>query len=474
MVFSSSIFIFYFLPASLLAYYFAPARIKNLIIVLCSIFFYAWGAPKYVLMVLIAMSADFVIAHLIHRSEGRRKRLIFIGGLSVNVGLLLFFKYGNFFADNLNETLSLFGYQPIAFFKIALPIGISFFTFHEISYLIDVYRGEKPPLKNFTDYAVYILFFPQLIAGPIIRFNEIADQIQNRTNNETFDNRLIGFFRFVIGLSKKVLIANVMGQQADIIFSMPTAEISVFTSWMGAIAYTFQIYFDFSGYSDMAIGIARMMGFVFPENFNSPYIAKSITEFWTRWHITLGRWMRDYLYIPLGGSRVKTKARLYFNLCTVFLLSGLWHGASWNFIVWGAFHGLFLILDRVFLLELFKKIGNFPSIAFTFFITVIGWVFFRSETLPDAVAYLGRMFSLENTGVNLSLNSQFWTVLLFAAIFSFSTSLSLGAKFESKIYSAQYSMRRFYYMSAVCAVLFVFSVANITSSGFNPFIYFRF
>ena len=207
-----------------------------------------------------------------------------------------------------------------------------------MSYLIDVYREEKPPLEKVTDYAVYILFFPQLIAGPIIRFNEIADQIQNRKSNETIDNRLVGFFRFVIGLSKKVLIANVLGREADIIFNLPQSEVSTYTAWIGTLAYTFQIYFDFSGYSDMAIGMARMMGFVFPENFNNPYISRNITEFWRRWHMTLSRWMRDYLYIPLGGSRVPSKWRLYFNLCFVFIISGFWHGAAWNFIAWGAFH----------------------------------------------------------------------------------------------------------------------------------------
>jgi len=474
MVFSSSLFLFYFLPAVLFSYYFAPTKIKNLVIVLFSLFFYAWGAPKYVLMVLIAMTMDYVFAHQIYLSEGKKRKWILTLGLSINIGLLLFFKYANFFVINLNETLSLFGHRPVSFFKVALPIGISFFTFHEMSYLIDVYRKDKPPLKKFTDYAVYILFFPQLIAGPIIRFNEISDQIQNRSSNETIENRLIGFFRFVIGLSKKVLIANVVGQQADIIFSIPNADLSTLNCWIGAIAYTFQIYFDFSGYSDMAIGIARMMGFVFPENFNNPYISKNITEFWTRWHMTLGRWMRDYLYIPLGGNRVKTKARLYFNLSIVFIISGFWHGAAWNFIFWGVFHGVFLILDRLFLIKIFEKIGRLPSIIFTFLITIIGWVFFRSESLKQALFFIKRMFLYHSSDKHLAINSQFWTIMLFALFFSFITTSKWGEIVERKIFTNNYSSQRFIIMSLVCFILFIISVGNITSSGFNPFIYFRF
>jgi len=263
--------------------------------------------------------------------------------------------------DNLNGILESLGMTAVHWTKVVLPIGISFFSFQKLTYSVDVYRKVHGPLNRVTDYAMYILMFPQLIAGPIVRFNEIADQIEDRRNNETAENRLTGFFRFIIGLAKKVLVANVLGEQVDMIFAMDAAEITMGLSWIGIVAYAFQIYFDFSGYSDMAIGIGRMIGFDFPENFNNPYVSQSISEFWRRWHMTLGNFMKNYLYIPLGGNRVSTN-KMYFNLWVVFLISGLWHGAAWTFVIWGAFHGLFLILDRLFLLKVYKKIGKVPSI----------------------------------------------------------------------------------------------------------------
>ena len=474
MVFSSSIFILAFFPIALLSYFLTNKKYKNLVIVLFSLLFYAWGAPKYVFMILGTMMIDFYFAHFIYEAVGKKKQVFLALALSINIGLLLFFKYANFLVFNLNHTLHFFGYNPIHFIEVALPIGISFFTFHEMSYLIDVYRNEKPPLTKITDYAVYILFFPQLIAGPIIRFHEIADQIQNRKNNETIDNRLIGFYRFVIGLSKKVLIANVLGKEADLIFGMQADQLNTTLAWVGTLAYTFQIYFDFSGYSDMAIGMARMMGFVFPENFNNPYISQNITEFWRRWHMTLSRWMRDYLYIPLGGNRVKSKFRLYFNLSFVFLISGFWHGAAWNFIAWGAFHGFFLILDRIFLIKWLEKIGKIPSLIFTFLITMIGWVLFRSTSIDMAMLFIKKMFAFNFSISEVSFNPQFWTILILAALISFITISKFGLKLESYIYYTHYSVRRIYTMSAFCIILIIFSLGGITSSGFNPFIYFRF
>jgi alginate O-acetyltransferase complex protein AlgI len=474
MVFSSSLFILYFLPAALIAYYLVDKKYKNLVIVAFSIFFYAWGAPKYLFMVLAAMVMDFFFANQIHKHQGKTKKYYLIAALSVNLGLLLYFKYFNFFIDNANEALSMFGFQQHQFLKVALPIGISFFTFHEMSFLIDVYRNVKKPLKSITDYALYILFFPQLIAGPIIRFNEIADQIENRGNNENIDNRLTGFFRFVIGLSKKVLIANVLGKEADIIFSMQPGDLTTYTAWIGIIAYTFQIYFDFSGYSDMAIGMAKMMGFIFPENFNNPYISRNITELWRRWHMTLSRWMRDYLYFSLGGNRVNSKARLYFNLALVFIISGFWHGAAWNFVIWGAFHGFFLILDRIFLIKILDKIGKWPSIAFTFILTMIGWVFFRSETLGYALRFLKKMFFVKLDGISLHFSYEFWTFLIIALLISFSTAFKFGRFLESTLYSNIFKIRGYIVMTIICLVLFVISLSSITSSGFNPFIYYRF
>jgi len=381
MVFSSNLFLLYFLPSFLIVYYIIPRKLKNLFTLLASIFFYAWGAPDFIFIVLAAIIIDFYIVDIMHKSTLLKAKRILLGiSVLINIGLLAYFKYANFLVENFNEILSLLGYEPINWASVALPIGISFFTFQKLTYSVDVYRKVHTPLKRVTDYAMYILMFPQLIAGPIIRFNEIADQIENRRAFETIDAKLLGFFRFVVGLSKKVLIANVLGEQVDKIFSMTPIDISTPLAWIGVVAYSFQIYYDFSGYSDMAIGIGKMIGFKFPENFNNPYISLNITEFWRRWHMTLGRWMRDYLYIPLGGNKV-SKPRLYFNLWVVFLISGLWHGAAWNFVVWGAFHGFFLIADRMFLIKLTKPLGKFTNIILTYFITLIGWVLFRADTL---------------------------------------------------------------------------------------------
>jgi alginate O-acetyltransferase complex protein AlgI len=314
--------------------------------------------------------------------------------------------------------LNTLGFENIKWTKVALPIGISFYTFQTLTYSIDVYRGVHVPLKNPFQYLVYIMLFPQMIAGPIVRFNQIADQIADRKHLESIDNKLLGAFRFGIGLAKKVLIANVLGAEADAAFAASEAELTSGLAWVGIIAYTFQIYYDFSGYSDMAIGMGRIMGFKFPENFNNPYISQSITEFWRRWHMTLGSWMRDYLYIPLGGSRVKTQRRMYFNLWFVFLVSGLWHGAAWNFVLWGAFHGFFLILDRLFFLKVSKKIGKYPSILITFFITVIGWVLFRAESWDQLVFYLEAMFGFNQLSI-YAYSSKFWTMLAIGIFFAF-------------------------------------------------------
>ena len=393
----------------------------------------------------------------------------------INLGLLLYFKYANFFIENLNATLESIGINSIKWTDILLPIGISFYTFQTLTYSIDVYRGHHKPLKKLSDYLLYIMSFPQMIAGPIVRFNSIADEIVSR--KEIVDDKLYGFIRFCIGLAKKVLIANVMGQQADLIMNQPIENITPLASWVGILAYTFQIYFDFSGYSDMAIGLGKMMGFTFPENFDNPYNAKSITEFWRRWHITLGQWMRDYLYIPLGGNKVNSKTRLYLNLWLVFLISGLWHGASWNFVIWGAFHGLFLIFDRLFLLKLYTKVGSFLSVLITFIVVVIGWVFFRIETFKGATNYIKKMFGLANNNMAeaLALNKEFITIFFLALIFSFIGSFKFGKSIEEHIYyKTTPSLMWFVTMIIISVVLFVLSVSSISADGFNPFIYFRF
>jgi len=328
------------------------------------------------------------------------------------------------------------------------------------------------PLSRVTDYALYILMFPQLIAGPIVRYNEIAAQLVDRRAHETINNRLTGFFRFVVGLSKKVLIANVLGEHVDEIFALGGDQVNSLTAWCGVIAYSFQIYFDFSGYSDMAIGIGRMIGFRFPENFNNPYISQSITEFWRRWHMTLGRFMKDYLYIPLGGNRVST-GRMYFNLWVVFVISGFWHGAAWNFVIWGIFHGLFLVADRVFLLKTHKAIGKLPSIIITYFIVLISWVFFRAETLPEATEYLQKMFAF-TAGESYYFDNKFLFMMGIAVFFSFWGGFKAIERWQERLFAEEQKNRAIILMSLFSIIFFIISLAAISSSGFNPFIYFRF
>ncbi len=405
---------------------------------------------------------------------GKKKKIYLIASVLFNLGLLAYFKYANFFVENVNALVATWGAHGIKMTNIVLPIGISFFTFKKLSYTIDVYRNSHKPFNRITDYALFILLFPELIAGPIVRFNEIADQIIDRKKEETVDNRLLGLFRFIIGLSKKVLIANVLGAEADKIFDVDPNTLNTPVAWIGIIAYTFQIYFDFSGYSDMAIGIAKMIGFTFPENFDNPYTAKSITEFWRRWHITLGRWMRDYLYIPLGGNKVKSKNRLFFNLWIVFILSGLWHGASWNFIIWGAFHGFFLIIDRVFILDFYAKNKWIPSIPITFLIVVIGWVFFRANDLSSAITFLQKMFSFDFSSTNFYFLNDFYTVLVLAILFSFGGIFRFFITIQKQVLYSNYTNFRTITTGFVCLILFAISISSIMGSGFNPFIYYRF
>jgi alginate O-acetyltransferase complex protein AlgI len=320
---------------------------------------------------------------------------------------------------------------------------------------------------------VYILFFPQLIAGPIIRFNEIADQILDRRFQDNIDNRLAGFFRFCIGLGKKVLIANVLGAQADLILSQNIGDLSMPMAWLGILAYTFQIYFDFSGYSDMAIGMARMMGFIFPENFNNPYTSTSITEFWRRWHMTLSRWMRDYLYVSLGGNRVKPW-RLYLNLWLVFLISGFWHGAAWNFILWGAFHGFFLMTDRLFFLKFLKKIGQIPAMMITFFLTIMGWVLFRLDSVHAIGAFYRKLFSWDLQYCDIAVNTKFWVIFSLGILFSFWGGFKKAEAWQMHWFSPDRKSYQLILQSIGGLILLVLSISSITSYGFNPFIYFRF
>ncbi len=477
MVFSSVLFLFYFLPAFFIAYYVAGKKFKNIVILIGSIAFYSWGAPRFIFVILGTTLLDFYIVRWMSSSETRtQKRLLLTISVMVNLGLLFYFKYSNFFIENVNRVLfHAFHLQGIQWTKLVLPLGISFYTFETITYVVDVYRGVHKPLTRFWDYQLYIILFPKLIAGPIIRYHEIADQISDRSANDTIDNRLIGFYRFILGLSKKVLIANQMAVVADAVFGSDYNQLDTYTAWVGILAYTFQIYFDFSGYSDMAIGLGKMMGFKFPENFNNPYISQSITEFWRRWHITLGNWMKNYLYIPLGGNRVKSKWRLYFNLWFVFLASGLWHGASWSFVFWGAYHGFFLVIEKGFMLNVYARLGKLLSTLITFFIAAVGWVFFRAEKLGDAFVYINRMFHVNTSPQSVQvLSTEFYSFFVLAIVFAFFAYFKQGQRIQDAVYFGEYNNKKHTFFVITSVVLLMFSVSFIASNGFNPFIYFRF
>jgi len=474
-IFSSSIFLVYFLPIVLALYLIIPNYFKNAFLLVASILFYSWGAPEFIVVILITTALDFYLVQIMASSTTEFKRKLFlILSISLNLGLLTYFKYCNFFIDNLNGLLSFMSVGELKWVNVVLPIGISFYTFESITYVVDVYRKEHKPLTNFFQYQLYILFFPKLIAGPIVRFSEIADQITGRFDTYKVDVFLSGAYRFVIGLAKKVLIANVIAKIADEVFALPVNTLSSFECWVGALAYTFQIYFDFSGYSDMAIGLGKMFGFNLPENFNNPYTSRSITEFWQCWHITLGNWMKNYLYIPLGGNKVTTK-RLYINLAVVFVLSGLWHGASWTFVLWGVYYGCWLVIERMFLLQYFKKIGVI-SWLITFFIVVIGWVFFRANSVEQSFSFIGRMFQGHSTSVShVFLSNKIYVMFSVSLFFSFFIMLPFGKKLQEFIFvREERSLPAHLIMMSVALCLFTLSLASITSSDFNPFIYFRF
>ncbi|HLP50682.1 MAG TPA: MBOAT family O-acyltransferase [Chitinophagales bacterium] len=473
MVFSSILFLVYFFPLFLVLYFITPVKYKNYTALAASVFFYAWGAPKFIFVVFAVLIVDYYIGNRIYATQGKQKKLYLLLSILLNIGMLFYFKYSNFFVENVNFILGQLGIHAIGWTKIALPIGISFFVFQEMSYTIDIYRGEHKPLKNFGDYMLFIFLFSHLIAGPIVTYHVLADDIVDRRKKLNNDYRLAGLFRFSIGLARKVLIANTLGEVADGIFAQPVANLTAGDCWLGAIAYTFQLYFDFAGYSDMAIGIGKILGFDFPENFNNPYISQNITEFWKRWHITLGQWMRNYLYIPLGGNRV-SEPRAYLNLVAVFLISGFWHGASWTFVIWGAYHGFFMICDRLFLDKLLKPTGRFFRTVLTFFIAVFGWVLFRSDTIQQAGYFILKMLRFRSLELHDDVSSRFIAVLALALLFSFAALARPWENLQAKIYSVKQSSLASLGMFAVVVVFYVLCLSQITATRFNPFIYFRF
>lgn len=462
MIFASPIFLFAFLPFALLAAWLARGSARNWVLLLASLLFYAWGEPVYVLLMLFSIAVNYGLALAIETRPHMAKALL-TAATVFNLGLLLYFKYANFFLANINRFL----HTELSLLSVTLPIGISFYTFQVLSYVIDVYRGTVRAQHSPVKLATYITMFPQLIAGPIVRYTDIAQRLDER--EITFEARFIGCRRFCIGLAKKVLLSNQMSIPADAIFAMDPAALSAGVAWLGAITYAMQIYFDFSGYSDMAIGLGKMLGFDFLENFNYPYIARSIQDFWRRWHISLSSWFRDYVYIPLGGSR-RGQWRQYRNLLIVFTLCGLWHGAQWTFLAWGLYHGFFLVIER---LKPVKRILNaLPygvSLLYTLVVVCIGWVFFRAETLSAACAYIGAMFGL-GSGTSGYFNFSLLTACLLVVcvlcslpIIPWLKKRAFAQKYPALVGSCLFSFG-----------LLTFSALALFSGTNNPFIYFRF
>jgi alginate O-acetyltransferase complex protein AlgI len=405
MVFSSTIFLFVFLPAVIICYYshqlLPTKKLRNAALLFFSYLFYLYGAAGFLMILILSTLADYVLGLLIER-KAEHRRLWLSSSLVLNLGLLAYFKYANFFVDEVNRFLIGLKFFPIEWNDVILPIGISFFTFQKLSYIIDVYRGKSRALENIIDFALYIAMFPQLIAGPIVRFSYIRSQLKER--RESWNDFHHGTVRFCWGLAKKVMIANSCGQITDVIFGLNLELLDTKVAWLGAITYTLQIYFDFSAYSDMAIGMGLMFGFTFPENFKRPYSAVSITEFWRRWHITLSRWFRDYLYIPLGGNRHGT-SRTCLNMAVVCVLCGLWHGANWTFLLWGIYHGAFLIIERISgLRNLSSEKYKIARRCGTLLIVIVGWVLFRSENISQALGFLTTMFTVSDLPLSYELS----------------------------------------------------------------------
>ena len=483
MVFSSPLFLFLFLPAVLGIYYalkvVTPStnRFVNIWLLLASVFFYVWGAPKTVYLLVFAAGVvfDFYIALAIatHKRSasgaGRAKMLLWIA-TGINLALLAYYKYANFFVEEVGKAV---GTAEWTWQLVILPIGISFIVFHKISYLVDVYRLKVEPRRSLAEFVLYLLFFPQLIAGPIVRYHTIAAQITERVHS--LDLMFHGMWRFTVGLAKKVLIANQLGLVADTIFSQPVTALDPTLAWIGIICYTLQIYFDFSGYTDMAIGIGMMFGFRLPENFNRPYTSRSITEFWRRWHISLSLFFRDYVYIPLGGNHLSL-GRTLMNLWVVFLLCGLWHGAKWTFIFWGAYFGLWLTLERLFLLRLLERVPASVATAYAFFVVLVGWVFFRSPDLTYAFGFLGRMFNVQTTITNvipydLVVDYGLYPKVILCACVGLLISFFPDSILK-KIHIPEGTALLLRGIGTM--LLLGYSVINLATGTFNPFLYFQF
>lgn len=483
MVFSSIIFLFFFLPLTLVIYTLAGRKLQNLFLLGVSLSFYAWGEGIYVLVMVVSILMNYACGLMIVRQkDGNPSRVVLVVALVLNLAILSFFKYSNFIVDNINALFTLCGLPTLILAPMHLPIGISFFTFQAMSYVIDVYRLKVTAQKNLINLGLYISLFPQLIAGPIVRYHDIAKELINRRIQR--HDFACGVQRFFFGLSKKMLLANPIAAIADKIFSLPAVELTPALAWLGAICYTLQIYFDFSGYSDMAIGLGRMFGFHFLENFNYPYIAKSIREFWRRWHISLSSWLKDYLYIPLGGNR-KGNIRTYLNLFIVFLLCGLWHGANWTFIVWGLYHGFFLVLERTRIGGWLTKVWQPLQHGLTILLVVIGWVLFRSETISEACSYIAAMFGL-GQGINTSNPIEMFldkkatleiclAIILSMPIYPFILNVKdiISKRLTISLRNGCEAVFHCVHFFVIVGIVYA-AIISLAAGVYNPFIYFRF
>lgn len=493
MVFSSVIFLFVFLPVVLLLYYISTPRYRNLFLLLASLLFYAWGEPKYVILMVLSICVNWILGIVISGIKHQRRRSISLGlGISFNLLVLLYYKYAGFLIENINLVLANTKHS-IAFEAPMLPVGISFMVFHSISYLVDIYKNQARPISNPINMGVYISMFPQLVAGPIVRFHDIADQIMKRTSS--VNKFASGIERFIFGLGKKVLIANVLGQVSDDVFSLEPIDLSCKAAWLGISCYTLQIYFDFSGYSDMAIGLGRMFGFEFLENFNYPYISRTMREFWQRWHLSLSTWFRDYLYIPLGGNRVSSW-RINLNLFIVFLLCGLWHGASWNFILWGILHGTLLIIERGSYGKWLNKMPNILAYGYVMLCVMIGWVFFKAHTLNYALSYLLALFGFAQTSampiqIAIQLNSYLVITLLLGITLSTPIFTCAARDWKERLFPPHINMQPgsiigdyfnqkfgeqflIFMRPIIILAIFILCSMSLAAGVYNPFIYFRF
>lgn len=483
MIFSSIPFLFFFLPVVLLLYYSVNTALKNFLLLVASLIFYAWGETFYLLLMLFSICANYLIGMWMEkkRGKGRGCGILLAAGILLNLLPLLFFKYANFIVDNINGVFLSASLTTVELAPVHLPIGISFFTFQAISYIIDVYRQDGSVQRNPADLALYIALFPQLIAGPIVRYRDIARQLSDR--RVTLDDFHCGVQRFVFGLAKKILIANNVGAVADHIFDLPSDTLPAGLLWLGMLSYTLQIYYDFSGYSDMAIGLGRMFGFRFLENFRHPYAAVSMQDFWRRWHISLSSWFRDYLYVPLGGNRRGIR-RTYCNLLLVFFLCGLWHGASWNFVFWGLYHGLFLVLERSGLGPLLNRVPRFLRHLYTLMAIMVGWVFFRAETMSRAFEYLAGLgqFHLPpylDAQLFAALNTEFYLALALGIFFSAPIG-QFFSRFKSIVEGQGACVKTLFQAAAHLVFLswmvfvMVYCSAQLVSGTHNPFLYFRF